>query len=100
MAFFGELKSVLYGDGLVGHFHLDGPLSRMGDSVVGLEDAGVGRVSEVWVEAGAGLGLNEAFMYGSHSESPHKFVSVKPLLSFNEVDLFFFVPAEPVNVCY
>ena len=100
MSFFGKLESVLYGDGLVGHFHFDGPLSRVGNSVIGLEDTSIGRISEVWVETGAGFGLNEAFTYWSHSESPHEFVPVEPLLSFNEVDLFFFVPAEPVDVHY
>ena len=100
MAFFGKLESVLYGDGLVNHFHFDRPLSRVRDSVVGLEDTSVGRISEVWVETGAGFGLNKAFMYWSHSESPHEFVSVEALLSFNQVDLLFFVPAESVDVRY
>ena len=100
MPFFGKLESILYGDSLVVHFHFDGPLSRVGDSGVGFEDTNVGRVNEVWVETGAGFGLNKAFTYWSHSESPHEFVPVESLLSFNEADLFFFVPPESVDVRY
>ena len=100
MSLFSKLKGVLYGNSLVGHLHFDGPLSRMGDSRVGLEDTSVGGISEVWMEAGTSFGLNKAFMYWSHSESPHKLVPVESLLSFNEVDLLFFVPSEPVDVCY
>ena len=100
MSLFSKLKSVLYRNSLVGHLHFDGPLSRVGNSGVGFEDPSVGRISEVWVEAGASFGLNKAFTYWSHSESPHEFVPVESLLSFNEVDLFFFVPSEPVDVRY
>ena len=99
MAFFGKLEGVLYGEGLGDHSHFDGPVSRVGDGGIGLKNASVG-VSEVWVKAGSGFGLNKAFMYWSHPESPHKLVLVELLLSFNEVDLFFFVPSEPVDVCY
>ena len=100
MSFFSKLKSVLYRDSLMGHLHFDGPLSRMGDSGVGLEDTSVSGISEVWMEAGTSFGLNKAFTYWSHSKSPHKFVPVESLLSFNEADLFCFVPSEPVDVRY
>ena len=79
------------------HSHLDGPVSRMGDGRVGFENASVG-ISEVRVKAGAGFGLNKAFTYWSHPESPHKLVPVESLLSFNKVDLLFFVPSEPIDV--
>ena len=82
MAFLGELEGILYGEGLRDHSHLNGPISRVRDGGVGLENAGFG-VSEVWVEAGAGFGLNKAFTYGSHPKSPYKLVVVKSLLSFN-----------------
>ena len=99
MAFFGKLESVLYGEGLRDHSHLNGPLSRVGYGGVGFENADIG-VSEVWMETRAGFGFDEAFMYWSHSESPHELVPVESLLSINEVDLLFFVPPEPVNVCH
>ena len=82
MAFFGELEGVLYGEGLRDHSHFDGPISRVRDGGVGFQNADFG-VSEVWVETGAGLGLNKAFTYGSHPKSPHKLVAVELLLSFN-----------------
>ena len=82
------------------HFHLHGPISRVGDGGVGFEDTGVGRINEVWMEAGASFGLDEAFTYWSHPESPHKLVAIKSLLSLDEANLFFFVSPEPIDVCY
>ena len=99
MAFFSELEGVLYGEGLGNHSHLNGPVSRMGDGGVGLENASVG-ISEVWVKAGARFCLNKAFTYWSHPESPHKFVPVESLLPLPEIDLFLFVSSESVDVRY
>ena len=97
MAFFGKLQSVLHGQGLRNHLHFHGPLSRVGDGGVGFEDAGVG-ISEVWVETGAGFSFNETFTHWSHPESPHELVAVESLLSIDKIDLFFFIPPEPVHV--
>ena len=75
MTLLGQLQCVLYGNGLRNHSHLHGPISRMGNGVVGFENASVG-INEVGMKMRMGFGLNEALMYGSHPESPHQLVAI------------------------
>ena len=67
--------------------------------MVGLEDTGI-VINKVGLQERVGLGLDKAFTYGSHSKPPHHLITIQPLLTLQQVYLFFFIPLKSVNICY